>query len=138
MRLVVPGDPVPQGSMRVFPGGGMVHSNKAKVMGFRSDVATEWEKGKSPIRKDYVTLVITFAFHRPASHYLPANSKRPEPVLRLDAPTSHTKPPDLDKLIRAVLDALTGRAYDDDAQVIDIVAMKVWSRDGSTTIEVRP
>ena len=136
MRLVIPGDPVPQGSMRAFPSGGMAHSNKAQLMGFRSDVATEW--GKAPKRPGHVTMVITFAFRRPASHYLPVNTKRTERVLRLDAPVAHIKPPDLDKLIRAVLDALTGRAYDDDAQVIDIVAMKVWSSEGSTTIEVRP
>jgi Holliday junction resolvase RusA-like endonuclease len=114
----------------------MQHTNKQALMGFRSDVATAW--GAAPKRSDYVTIVCTFAFARPKSHYLPANSKRPEPVLRIDAPVAHIKPPDIDKLLRAVLDALTGRAYDDDAQVIDVVAMKVWSRDGSTTIEVRP
>jgi Holliday junction resolvase RusA-like endonuclease len=122
--------------MRVFPGGGMVHSNKRQLMGFRSDVATEW--GKAPMREGHVTITCVFAFARPESHYLPANSKRPTKAIRIDAPTAHIKAPDIDKLCRAVLDALTGRAYKDDAQVIALTAMKVWSYDGSTTIEILP
>lgn len=34
--------------------------------------------------------------------------------------------PDLDKLIRAVLDALTGIAYTDDSQVVRILAQKSY------------
>jgi Holliday junction resolvase RusA-like endonuclease len=35
--------------------------------------------------------------------------------------------PDLDKLVRAVLDALTGVCYEDDAQVVSLGARKVYS-----------
>jgi Holliday junction resolvase RusA-like endonuclease len=49
--------------------------------------------------------------------------KRPKTVKR-DAPTVA---PDLDKYIRGVLDALTGIAYQDDSQVVDIWAEKVYS-----------
>jgi Holliday junction resolvase RusA-like endonuclease len=35
--------------------------------------------------------------------------------------------PDLDKLIRAILDALTGVVWRDDGQVVDIVASKVYA-----------
>jgi Holliday junction resolvase RusA-like endonuclease len=38
--------------------------------------------------------------------------------------TEHTVKPDIDKLIRAVLDALTGICYEDDAQVISVRATK--------------
>ena len=41
-----------------------------------------------------------------------------------------TVPPDLDKLIRAVLDALTGIVYRDDSQVISIVASKSYGDPG--------
>jgi len=49
--------------------------------------------------------------------------KRPKTVKR-DFPTVA---PDLDKYIRGVLDALTGIGYNDDSQVIDIKAEKVYS-----------
>ena len=37
-----------------------------------------------------------------------------------------TRKPDLDKLIRAVLDGLTGAAYDDDSQVVAVSARKEY------------
>jgi len=41
-------------------------------------------------------------------------------------PSAPTKKPDLDKLARSVLDALTGVLWHDDAQVIGILASKVY------------
>jgi crossover junction endodeoxyribonuclease RusA len=52
----------------------------------------------------------------------------------LDARHGYVKRPDLDKLIRGVLDALTGVCYVDDAQVITIEAEKVFGQ--VTYIEV--
>ena len=46
-----------------------------------------------------------------------------------------TVAPDLDKLVRAVLDALTGICYLDDSQVTDIRASKVYG--SSTGVEIR-
>lgn len=49
---------------------------------------------------------------------MPARKREPAP------PGPHTVVPDLDKLVRAVLDALTGIAYRDDSQVTHILASK--------------
>lgn len=38
----------------------------------------------------------------------------------------HTVKPDIDKLLRAVLDALTGVAYEDDSQVVSVIATKSY------------
>jgi crossover junction endodeoxyribonuclease RusA len=38
--------------------------------------------------------------------------------------------PDLDKLVRAVLDALTGSIIIDDSQVVSLVATKEWETNG--------
>jgi len=46
----------------------------------------------------------------------------------------YPKRPDLDKLVRAVLDALTDVCYEDDSQVIRLRASKVWAP--TTLIEV--
>jgi crossover junction endodeoxyribonuclease RusA len=42
--------------------------------------------------------------------------------------------PDIDKLARAVLDALTGVLYHDDAQVVDLHLSKIWAPDPRTLI----
>lgn len=41
----------------------------------------------------------------------------------------HTKRPDLDKLIRAICDSLTGIIYNDDSQVFSIEAAKFYSNE---------
>lgn len=46
----------------------------------------------------------------------------------------YPKRPDLDKLVRAVLDSLTGVCYSDDSQVIRLRASKIWA--SYTLIEV--
>jgi Holliday junction resolvase RusA-like endonuclease len=55
---------------------------------------------------------------------------KPKTVKRLHP----TVPPDLDKLIRAVLDAMTAIAYLDDGQVTEINAVKVYG--GAPFLEV--
>jgi Holliday junction resolvase RusA-like endonuclease len=49
-----------------------------------------------------------------------------------------TVPPDLDKLIRAVLDALTGIAYHDDAQVVELVTTKKYGAEPGVDISISP
>lgn len=43
--------------------------------------------------------------------------------------------PDIDKLVRAVMDSLTGIAYRDDAQVIILTASKVYADKTSILID---
>jgi crossover junction endodeoxyribonuclease RusA len=60
-----------------------------------------------------VSLALAFHLSRPVS--------LPKKVI------DHTKKPDLDKLVRAVKDALKGVMYRDDAQVVDLHASKVYA-----------
>ena len=60
-----------------------------------------------------VTLSVVYGFPRPKGR----DAKRAEPCVR----------PDVDKLSRALLDALTGIAYADDGQVVALSVQKVYS-----------
>lgn len=53
--------------------------------------------------------------------YLPRPKSLPKRVLH------HTKKPDLDKLVRAVKDALKGVLYLDDSQVVRVLASKAYT-----------
>ena len=46
----------------------------------------------------------------------------------------HASKPDLDNLVKAVLDAYNGILYADDSQITNLVAYKVWACEGKTTI----
>jgi Holliday junction resolvase RusA-like endonuclease len=69
-----------------------------------------------------MSIAACFVFTRPASAPL-----RPHHVVK----------PDLDKMLRALLDALTGIAYEDDAQVTLIAASKAYGPEAKTEVTVR-
>jgi Holliday junction resolvase RusA-like endonuclease len=52
----------------------------------------------------------------------------PRPVSLSYKVTAHTKKPDIDKCVRAIQDALSRVVFTDDAQVVDLIAMKRYAR----------
>ena len=109
-KFFVRGRPVPQGSMKFIKPGVMIHSRAKELAVWRADIARNAElSGYKPVQ-GAVKVEIDFIFLRPKS------VKREFPSVV----------PDLDKLIRAVLDGLTGTAYEDDCQVILIQATKTY------------
>ena len=48
----------------------------------------------------------------------------------------HTKKPDLDNLIKAVLDALNGVAYEDDSKICRIIAGKIYGLDPAVPVTI--
>jgi crossover junction endodeoxyribonuclease RusA len=121
--LFVPGIPVSQGSERFFSNNGKVGmALSSKLKHWRSYVAAEAEKqmvGKEMLEGP-LEAILTFTFERPAYH-------RPNKHY----PLYHYIKPDLDKLQRAVFDALTGVVYKDDCQVSSIHANKCYITDYS-------
>lgn len=118
----VKGRPVPQGSLK-FIQGRPIHVRAHDLALWRADIARNAElHGYIPVADNGVKVEISFIFDRPKS------SKRSFPWVK----------PDLDKLIRAVLDGLTGVAYVDDCQVVLIQASKVYGERTGAWIEVIP
>ena len=110
-QLFIPGTPIPQGSTKAFmPKGGrfpVVTSDNPKTKPWRADVAGHVRGAIGPgiVYPDGpVSVGCVFVMPRRA-----AEPKRVTPP--------HTRKPDLDKLLRAVLDALSGLVFTDDSQV---------------------
>ena len=143
----VVGIPVPQGSLRPMVSrstGKPFLAQDQNLLRYRADlraIALEvMARDERALMPWAVALHVTFTLPRPAYHFLPVNTKRTEPEVKPDAPVFPFGPPDLDKLCRAVLDALTGIVYLDDAQVIRLNGRKIFSDEptfgGLTTITV--
>ena len=49
---------------------------------------------------------------------------------------NHTSRPDLDNLLKAVLDALNGVAFLDDSQITEVRAVKSWWERSQTVVEI--
>ena len=127
--FIVYGTAAPQGSKRHIGNGVMLESSK-RLRPWRQDVrfaALEkrlpgWDMTK-PMR-----LLLEFRFSRPQSHFV---TKKGVTYLNPNAPAQpvSARLGDIDKLSRAVLDALTGVAYLDDRQVIILEASKSYIDD---------
>lgn len=119
LTLYVAGIPAPQGSKRAF-----VIAGKARLVEMSKRVkpwrrCVQVETRKSMIAFGHLML------SGPVSVRLEFVMPRPK---RTKHPACTTKP-DLDKLIRATLDGLSGVAIEDDAQVTRLSASKRFARE---------
>lgn len=115
LMFEVRGIPGPQGSKDQF---GRESSRKVKPWreAVRSEaVAAIIATGDKTATLGPVAVIITFTLPRPKAHY---RTGRHAGEVRPDAPYWCAKRPDVDKLVRSTLDALTAAGiYHDDAQV---------------------
>ena len=115
IQFTVYGRPVPQGSMiasyntkdkvaRVH------HVQGAALAQWRASIRLAAIEAGAQVLEGAVQIVVVFGMVRP--------------IRKAQYPTVA---PDLDKLVRALLDALTNVCYNDDAQVVSLYAGKVYS-----------
>lgn len=129
LDVFVPGTPAPQGSKRFLGVKGgravMVESAAEKVRSWRADVRTAAAGAVPAPLAGPVHVEVEFRLSRPASVSV---KRRPFPTVK----------PDLDKLVRSTLDALTSAGvYGDDAQVVSLAVSKVYADGGPCGARIR-
>jgi crossover junction endodeoxyribonuclease RusA len=123
ISFFVPGLPISKGSAKAFVN---KHTGRAIVTQDNRELQKPWAykislaakqelKGSKPAEGP-VMIELSFYFDRPKSHRNIVNSW-------------HVFKPDADKLLRCVLDALTGVCWKDDSQVCAIQVMKCYDDD---------
>lgn len=132
LEFTVYGRAQPQGSARAFVVGGKarITSANARMKPFRSSVTQQARYAiaqmgaPEPVFGKHVAVraELEFTFRKPPS----VAKKRTACVVK----------PDLDKLARMACDALTGAAWHDDAQVVEMVARKVYGPVEGMTVRV--
>lgn len=145
----VDGDPVPQGSMKCIGKRGKV---KHQLVASSADVGPWRDRITAAAKRDYpgsgpvvrfpqyapVMIEITYSLPRPANHY---GAGRNAGTVKPGAPAFPTAKGtgDIDKLERAVLDALTAAGVlHDDAQVVDVHHYKRYVAPAQPGSDVRP
>ena len=113
---------------------------------YKKTLLREWYRAIGPEQRAHlplqgrVTLQAEFVFARPKSHYRAASKKRklgatdtaqPPPPPQLTARAAqlwahHTQKPDIDNLLKALMDGLSP-AYVDDCQVASCTCTKRWA-----------
>lgn len=143
--LTVVGKPRPQGSLRTLvPLRGSkptVVPADAGVYRYRADIQAAFSRkyGEPKPLEGPITLHAVFIFRRPDNHYYPpakTKGRKARTELRPTAPDHYVSTPDVDKLLRAVGDSLTGFAYADDKQVSSVWGDKRWGEADMTIIDI--
>jgi Holliday junction resolvase RusA-like endonuclease len=124
LSFTIPGEAVPQGSMKAFTPKGWVRpvltSDNKKTKPWRALVAAaaldaQFDRGTWPVMSTQaIRLEVRCYFVRPASVSV---KKRP----------CHTVKPDVDKCLRSISDALTKILWKDDAQIASVTITKEYA-----------
>ena len=80
-------------------------------------------KNNKVINTGPVNMFVTFYMKRPKSHYRTGKFSN---MLKNDAPMQHTKKPDIDNLLKFIMDCCNGIVYKDDCQVNRCSVSKVY------------
>lgn len=111
LSFFVPGLPKTQGSMTSYGRGRMTHSPGLVV--WRNDVRrVAMHMMRGLLWDGPIAMELVFHLRKPCK---PANPEVPDHTL------------DLDKLVRAIGDALEGVVYTNDARICGIAAGKIWA-----------
>lgn len=159
-RMTIIGHPTPQGDLTAAPimrrdesgvavpvigrGGRPVvklrHSNTKSLTPWRNDVAKEaiaagWPGLGVAALDEAVVVRLTFFFVRPDNHF---GTGRNADVLKDSSPLYPERTGgDLDKLTRAVLDALTGLVWKDDKRVVTLHPRRRYAAQERVEVAVR-
>jgi crossover junction endodeoxyribonuclease RusA len=138
IAFTVIGLPVPQGSKKVVPtraGPRAIESNEKKIRPWRATLsaAAAEAMGGRTLLTGPVQLKVEFVFPRPKGHF---GTGRNAGSVKHSAPTYVSTKPDLDKLVRAIGDALSGVVVRDDSQIAHVNVWKVYGEPAQATISV--
>ena len=121
MEFVVLGAPQGKARPRFSRKSGTVYTPK-KTAAYEKKIATEYQRngGTCYSAGTYVRVHVKAVFPIPQSWSKAKRQLAADELLRPD------KKPDIDNILKVVLDALNGVAYDDDKQVVCISCQKVY------------
>lgn len=117
-------DPIPKGRPRFSIYRGHVHTyTPKKTADYERLIADAYkEQAQYKFERDQA-LNVKISFGMP----IPKSTTRTIRAQMIDGLMKHTKKPDVDNLIKSVLDALNGIAWEDDAQIVKVSATKEYS-----------
>lgn len=133
IHFVIPGAPQPKGRPKFSRFNGFFRAyTPQKTHDAEAFVAGCFKKVCKPLPvKDCSHLFINIKFYMP----IPKGTSKKK-MAELEG-TAHIKRPDIDNLIKLVCDGLNGTAYPDDNLIVGISAIKFYSIEPRTDVEIK-
>lgn len=131
VTFFVRGRPISQGSAKWIPS-----KTTGKSIPIQNKNLKPWRQAIAWAAKEELgacwivggcSMTLVFTFERPKAHYRTGKYGH---LLKESAPQRHIQKPDVDKLERAILDALSGVAYGDDCEIDTVGKTKRWGPRG--------
>lgn len=126
--FTVPGDPVPKARPRINTTSHRAYT-PVKTKKFEELVKIEYLRSNGK-KTETGAVVLGVLFKMP----IPVKTKKVDVKKMISGKILPTKRPDLDNLVKSILDGLNGVAYLDDNQVVEINAKKVYSETPETVV----
>lgn len=133
--FIIPGSAAGQGDKRHVGGGRMIERNP-KLRPWRADAIAAIQsamearfgadRSQWPVMDGHLEVVAHFRWPRPKAHF---GTGRNAGVLKGGLPHTRNTPPDVDKLLRALFDAMTQSGLiRDDARIVHVDSWKRYGR----------
>lgn len=129
-QLTIDGVPVAKGRPRLGRYG--TYTPK-KTQEYEEYVKMCWVAKYGSIQPSEQPLEMNIVFYMP----IPKSYSKKQRAEILNGRLKPTKKPDIDNLIKSVLDALNGLAYADDSQIIKVTAVKRYAETGSMELTIK-
>jgi len=133
IEFTVFGNPKPQSRPRFFKRGNFVtvyDKDKVDKTNFAQVASTS---APQFLIEAPIMLNIIFCLQRPKSHY---GTGKNEGILKSNAPRYHIKKPDVDNLVKFVMDSLNKVFWKDDSQVYKVNMLKRYDDEPRTIISL--
>jgi len=126
-ELTIKIEPVPKARARVVNGHAFT-PERTRV--YEQAVAIAWRAKHKTLHQGRLKVSLTFAMK------IPKSMKKDDVLKAVNGEIVPLKRPDIDNLIKAVLDALNGVAWVDDKQITKICAEKIYGIEPYVHIEI--
>jgi len=127
IELILLGTPIPLARARFSKSGQVYNSQSREMLTNHMHFKQEW--GDRSRFDDPIHIDLLFVFPVPYSY-----SKLRKSLLKN---TFYNHRPDLDNLVKKILDELIGVCYLDDSIVVSIMARKIYGTEGKTIINIK-
>jgi Holliday junction resolvase RusA-like endonuclease len=132
MKIIVPGEPVPQGRPRFSTKNGFKGAfDPEKSRAYKEQVRII-AKAKNPVTAMAGAVRMTVDIYRT----IPRSWPKKKQLLAEEGKLLPTNRPDVDNYAKAIKDALSGVVYEDDSQVVRLTVSKQYGREPRAEIEV--
>lgn len=123
------GEPVAKARPRMTRSGHVYTPDKTTKA--ENEIRRAWQEKHGSMIEGPVAVSVVFMLK------MPTNWSKAKKLLTQDQEVLPTKKPDVDNLVKTVFDALNGLAYEDDKQIVELSARKVYACKPGTVIRVR-